>query len=400
MPTHYTPISSGTAVVNEAATFNNPLQQLDDAIVANETATNQPANGGRYSAEGTTLVITTDTITRTQNRHVIDTEGAAAADNLATISGGIDGLRMTLRIANSARVVTVKHNTGNILLANGTDLVLNDVNMVVDLMYSSTFGKWVEIGDGYAMVREILTSTLVPANQLTVPDRTLIGSTVRQRRLAIMPSYEVSNRWEVRAAAAILQPIGIAALTNAATTVLSASNQTDSTYVNVASGAVSGNCAGFGSTTFDLVRRQYNPTFEWIWTSGAAADIANIRLWMGLFQQAPTSADTLAASTAAMAFRLTTGTDSFFMGVNNDGASQATPVSTGVALAAATRYKFRIRVDSANALVWFSVNDSTEVSVATNLPATTQNLGFNLYYFTTAAVAKNWLFSRAVCMFS
>lgn len=400
MPTHYTPIPTGTAVVNQPDTFNSRFQELDDAIVANETGTNQPSNASRWSAEGSTLVIASDAITRTQNRHVIDTEGAASADNLATINGGLDGLRLLLRIVNNSRVVTVKHNTGNILLANGTDLVMNDTSMILELMYSTAFNKWVEIGDGYSLVREILTSTLIPQNQLIVPDRVLVGSTTRQRRLSLTPSYEVSNRWEVRAAAAILQPIGIAALTNAATTVLSAGNLTDSTYINVASGAASGNCGGFGSTTFDLVRRQYNPIFEWIWTSGAAGDIANFRLWMGFFQQAPTNVDTLAASTAAMAFRLTTGLDSFFMGVCNDGAAQSAAVSTGVAIAASTRYKFRIRVDSANGIVYFSVNDSTEVSVNTNLPATTQNLGFNLYYFTTAAVAKNWLFSRAVCLFS
>ncbi len=398
MPVHYTPIPTGTAVANQASVFNSVFQQLDDSIVALEQGTS-PFTRLKLKPPTTLTMDSGGAITVTQNWHLVDTFGAAGSQTLTAINGGVDGMLLILQIANASHVVTVQNNSGA-FLANGTDLVMNATGLLLVMVYSSTLGKWVEVGDGYTLVREILSSTVVPVNQITLPDRTLVGSTVRQRRLALTPSYEVSNRWEVRAAAGILQPIGIAALTNAATTVLSASNQPDSTYVNVASGAASGNCGGFGSTTFDLVRRQYNPIFEWIWTSGAAADIANIRLWMGLFQQAPTNVDTLAASTAAMAFRLTTGTDSFFMGVCNDGAAQATPVSTGVALAASTRYKFRIRVDSANGLVWFSVNDSSEVSVATNLPATTQNLGFNLYYFTTAAVAKNWLFSRAVCMFS
>ena len=64
------------------------------------------------------------------------------------------------------------------------------------------------------------------------------------------------------------------------------------------------------------------------------------------------------------------------------------PANTGVAVASNTRYKFRIRVDSGNGVVYFSVNDSTEVSLNVNLPATTQNLGYALYALTNTAAGK------------
>jgi hypothetical protein len=401
MATNFTPIASGSGVTITQEIINTPLQSLDDAIVNLQTGGGNGITQTKLKAP-TTLTIASDTVTRTQEWHRVDTEAAGAFDDLKTISGGVDGYLIIIQIVSNGRVVTVKHNTGNIYLQDGVDRVLNDTNQNLRLMYSNLLTKWIEIGSvGYLTVRETLTNAPAPVAQLQLPDRVLIGSTARQRRAAVMPSLEVSNWWYVRAAAAVLQPVGIAALTNAATTALSLSNQTDSTYVNVASGGASGNCGGFGSTTFDLVRRQYNPVFEWIMMTGAAADIGNVRFWQGLFQQAPTNVATLAAGTAAFAFRFDSALDTNWMGVTDDGTNQSpTPANTGVAVAANTRYKFRIRVDSANGIAYFSVNDSVEVSLNVNLPATTQNLGFNFYNFTTAALAKNWLFSRALCQFS
>lgn len=398
MPTHYTPIPSGTGITISQAVINSPLQELDDAIVGLETGTVAAANGGRLAAEGTTLTIVGNAITRTQNRHLIDTGGGA--DTLSTINGLVDGLILYLQIANAGNPVTIAHNTGNILLANSTDLVANSTQMIVALVGSSRLGKWVELGDGYWLAREVINATLTPLNQLILPDRVMIGSTVRQRRLALMPSPEVSNRFEVRAAAATVQPLGIAAPTVSGTAT--ASNQSDSTYINLASGAVAGNIAGLVSATFNLTQRQHNPVLEWIMQTGAAGDIANIRFWMGLFQAAPTNVDTLAAANAAAAFRFSTvAGDAGWVGITNDGATQCpAPANTGVAVAANTRYKFRIRVDNANGLVYFSVNDSAEVSLNVNLPAAGQDLGFALYGITTAAAAKNWKFSRMWCAFS
>jgi hypothetical protein len=73
----------------------------------------------------------------------VDTEADAASDNLATVNGGFDGRTVTLRAASAARVVTVKHGTGNVRLAAGGDRRLDNFDQLT-LMYQS--GTWYETG--------------------------------------------------------------------------------------------------------------------------------------------------------------------------------------------------------------------------------------------------------------
>ena len=135
-------------------------------------------------------------------------------------------------------------------------------------------------------------------------------------------------------------------------------------------------------------------------TGPNAADIQNMKFWMGLFQQAPTNVSTLSGGFGRR-FPLCGWHRHELDGCHQRRTTQSpSPANTGVAVASNTRYKFRIRVDSGNGVVYFSVNDSTEVSLNVNLPATTQNLGYALYALTNTAAGKNYLFSRAMCSFN
>lgn len=78
-------------------------------------------------------------------RYRLDTEGAAATDNLATINGGTDGQVVTFTTTNDARDVVLKHNTGNIFLKGAVDRTLGTINDIVMLMFSSFANKWIEI---------------------------------------------------------------------------------------------------------------------------------------------------------------------------------------------------------------------------------------------------------------
>jgi hypothetical protein len=71
------------------------------------------------------LTIASDAITVTGCYHRVDTEGAAATDNLATINGAATGQVIILQSVASSRDVTVKNGTGNIFLA-GSDFVLDN----------------------------------------------------------------------------------------------------------------------------------------------------------------------------------------------------------------------------------------------------------------------------------
>lgn len=133
------------------------LTGLDDGTPANEADTSVPLlelygdvndlMAGDRSWEqlrfgSQALTIASDAITATYTYVVVDTEGAAASDNLATINGGNEGDILILRMANAARVVTLKHGTGNVQLSNGLDVVLSATRVI--LLYRVA-GNWSDV---------------------------------------------------------------------------------------------------------------------------------------------------------------------------------------------------------------------------------------------------------------
>lgn len=92
----------------------------------------------------TTKTIATDTITILSTDRVIkiDTEAAAAIDDLSTINGGVTGQIITIFTTSVSRDVTVKNNVGNIRLA-GSDFILSSTLDTISLMYNGSF--WTEV---------------------------------------------------------------------------------------------------------------------------------------------------------------------------------------------------------------------------------------------------------------
>lgn len=105
------------------------------------------ATGGTISARvafapGSTLTVASDVVTVTGSYHLLDTEGAAASDNLATINGGTEfGQMLILRPASGVRVVTVQDNVGNLQLSG--NFVPSSISSTLTLIYIGTF--WVEV---------------------------------------------------------------------------------------------------------------------------------------------------------------------------------------------------------------------------------------------------------------
>lgn len=76
----------------------------------------------------------------------VDTEAAAATDDLDTINGpGRDGQVIELKTQSNSRDVTVKHGTGNISLAGGADFVLDALNDRIALQWTGGINKWCEV---------------------------------------------------------------------------------------------------------------------------------------------------------------------------------------------------------------------------------------------------------------
>ena len=93
--------------------------------------------------KGAELTIAGGIITVTNAYHDVDTEASAATDDLDTINGGIDGMRVVLRANNNGRTVVVKDATGNINCAG--DFSLNNVQDTIELIYDSSFSSWQEL---------------------------------------------------------------------------------------------------------------------------------------------------------------------------------------------------------------------------------------------------------------
>jgi hypothetical protein len=87
------------------------------------------------------LTIASGAITPTKSNVIVDTEGAASTDDLATINNGSVGRQMFISITNAARQVRIVQS-GNIRLPNsGATVTLTNTNQVVWLKHDGT--NWV-----------------------------------------------------------------------------------------------------------------------------------------------------------------------------------------------------------------------------------------------------------------
>lgn len=88
------------------------------------------------------LTLSSDAITVTKSYHTVDGE-SDAADDIDTISGGYDGMILTLRAEHTDRTITVKDGVDNIDSAG--DFALDSTEDTIQLIYDSTLTKWLEL---------------------------------------------------------------------------------------------------------------------------------------------------------------------------------------------------------------------------------------------------------------
>jgi hypothetical protein len=122
-------------------------------LLANVFVTNTPTTVTAVTTFDAAVVLTRanatiagGAVTAVGNALILDTEAAAATDDLDTISGGQTGQIMVLQTANSSRDVVVKHGTGNLFLNGRVDFTLTGTRDKLVLMCIST--EWHEIGRG------------------------------------------------------------------------------------------------------------------------------------------------------------------------------------------------------------------------------------------------------------
>jgi hypothetical protein len=98
-----------------------------------------------------TKTLSSDTLTPTRTK-VLVTSQTGTTDNLATINvSGFTGLSdgtntfdpVVILRATPTHTITVKNNTGNIVLFGGADISLTG-NKIVTLVYDSVVAKWMD----------------------------------------------------------------------------------------------------------------------------------------------------------------------------------------------------------------------------------------------------------------
>lgn len=111
---------------------NKDVQQISYPLdEVSRTIINRDSEGGSnflYLPRPTDVTIASGVITITQGYHTVDTEGAAASDDIDTINdiGFSDVTIIVLRATSSSRTVVLKDGTGNLRLAGDCTLDNND----------------------------------------------------------------------------------------------------------------------------------------------------------------------------------------------------------------------------------------------------------------------------------
>ncbi len=131
-------LPTGTAI--NSVVLLNAIATLPSLTATN--LTNLPYV--KQLGSGSTLTISSDTITVTDSYHLVDTEGSATLDNLSTIICSKVGQLLVLKIANDNRKVTLVDGTplrlaGNFTLTNGDDsitLICVSANIFIELCRS------------------------------------------------------------------------------------------------------------------------------------------------------------------------------------------------------------------------------------------------------------------------
>lgn len=128
-------IPSGDATLDIGSATSRVRNFFASFVQANTLAT----------PRGPDLTIASDAITVTSSYHRIDTEAAAATDNLATINGGVEGQHLYLKTIAAARDV-VFVTTGNIICPTGA--TLDNSSDMAHFMYDASIAKWYLIALG------------------------------------------------------------------------------------------------------------------------------------------------------------------------------------------------------------------------------------------------------------
>lgn len=390
----HTPVAFGAAV--NSSVVNAPLGQLDQAIInlnsslggllAGSTAFTQLSLG---TYQDSTLA--TGAFTVSKSRHRLDTEGAAATDDLDNINGASNGDWLRIQITNNARVIVVRHNgggAGNIRTPDGNNITLSNVNSFLDLLYDGPSGVWIaQVPTASATVnaRDLITSTLATWGTLNFPRGGVAssgpGTGTNQVYANMWPSFYRRITRHAIGGAGVLYTFGMAGAFTTPGAGAAENVASGGVYVTLQTTAAINSRAGLEGGASTATQRRFYPVL--MAKIGPMDSSTSVEYLVCLVNALINSSTTL----NGFGFRWLGGTDTNWMGIVRDGVTLQT-VDTGVPRSTTAGFEFMAWIDDAGATAYFSVNGSTPVSINANLPGATTNLFPQCTVTSTSAVGN------------
>ena len=444
----------------DAADVQVPLNQLIGYI--NDVLNGVQAFDRTSYGAAEALTIASGAITPTKSHIVIDTEAAAALDDLTTINNGAAGRELFIRIANSGRKVRLQQS-GNIRLPMTSSPQITNTQQVVWLLHDGTNWNGLIVPTGIALshgATEAVTiaSGIITASQTrlivspetgTIDDLTQInggadgnvivlqaasgtvitvreGSTIKfangrdrilvglEQTLTLMwygtggywveyaaNTYPVMSHPRVKSSFRI-RAVGntfFTSLCNATQIGLGAlSNANDAIGSFVQQAVAATTNTQAGEETSFFTMLQPRHNPEFFTRIKLGSDIATTRIFCGLWSARPTNAAALGAVTG-IGFRYDTSVpDAGWLAVISDGTTTNTLAVANNSVAANGVYDLLFRVEGSNC--FFSVNNGPETSFNTGLSTiSSNNLGMANILTTLANAAKTFSISEMYCEF-
>ena len=444
----------------DAADVQVPLNQLIAYI--NDILNGVQAFDRTSYGAAEALTIASGAITPTKSHIVIDTEAAAALDDLVTINNGAAGRELFIRIANSGRKVRLQQS-GNIRLPMTSSPQITNTQQVVWLLHDGTNWNGLVVPTGIALshgTTEAVTiaSGIITASQTrlivspetgTIDDLTQInggadgnvivlqaasgtvitvreGSTIKfangrdrilvglEQTLTLMwygtggywveyaaNTYPVMSHPRVKSSFRI-RAVGntfFTSLCNATQIGLGAlSNANDAIGSFVQQAVAATTNTQAGEETSFFTMLQPRHNPEFFTRIKLGSDIATTRIFCGLWSARPTNAAALGAVTG-IGFRYDTSVpDAGWLAVISDGTTTNTLAVANNAVAANGVYDLFFRVEGSTC--FFSVNNGPETAFSTGLSTiSSNNLGMANILTTLANAAKTFAISEMYCEF-
>lgn len=235
--------SPPTITNGDTVQADDPTRAYDEIVAVEEGLLNGLDHPLRFAA-APTLTIASGAVTVAKGYNAIETEGAAATDDLDTITAGAnvgEGSVIILRAADVTHVVTLKDGTGNLLLCG--DYVLDATDKTITLVSDGT--NWREVARSAVASSGTWTPTIGGAGgQSGQVYSTQVGTYVKVGTLVYASFYVVLSTKGTITGNAQIQGLPFTSLTTAGQPVAALYWEgTASSFVNVAGFVRSGSTA-------------------------------------------------------------------------------------------------------------------------------------------------------------